>query len=121
MRKGELGKLVRGPVVVLDVDTGSVTTFCTVLAEKVAHDISLKLIDPTRRAPKCTQFPDSGRTRCVQLSVTSRPQQTIDHVQIDLDDRDSRRVRSIVVGTRDMPTGSQTAGLAAQVAGATCP
>ena len=105
---------VSGPMVVLDLDTGTLTTECDGAAVNAALGYGLLFEDPKRPAPHCR---GTDRYTCSQFV----PQQTL---IIEFADPDAWRIVSVVVGNfrTGRTTMSQKMGqMRQQVAAAACP
>jgi hypothetical protein len=101
VRKGHLPLMVDGPVVLLNLDLGTVVPFCDKLAVRLAQDLSLKLTDPARTPVNCVVGPDV--MRCVQLErppTGSRSPVPVDWVIVDFDaTKGTPRITSAIVGS----------------------
>ncbi len=114
----EIARLVGGPVVVLDIDTGTITTLCGPNAAHVAHDLGVELADRTRRFPICSST--QGFVTDV-LCTQSGPAQHI--VMLAFDNVYQPQLRAVIVGntrnSQNLATYHQS--FQAALAAPTCP
>ena len=109
-----LASFVAGPVVVLDIDAGTLTTECDAAAITGAHTWGAMLKDPARPFPHCRGL----------ASFTCSQYATQQILLIELADPDQWRIVSVIVG--NMRTGrtmmsSKIAQMRSQIATAACP
>jgi hypothetical protein len=112
-----LRTMVVGPVVLLDMKTGVITTLCGNAAAAATQDWGLKLADASRRSPSC-------------FAGTSAPPQVVcsqnegsDLLHLEFDRPDQPRLMGVMVGSP--PAGQSLAALfhqfTDQMATASCP
>jgi hypothetical protein len=114
----DLPTYVWGPVVVLDLDTGTVSVLCGNLALQAARDWGTKLADPARPKPTCMAArPGQLELTCVQIGSAH------DVVYVTLDDPDQPHLSSAIVGAWQSSSrlGSLIGQLKAQTPTASCP
>lgn len=105
---------VAGPIVVLDIDAGTVMTLCDQTAIASAQRWGQMLTDRARAAPACR---GTSSQVCTQMSPT-------EILMIDLVDPDAWRIVSVIVGNHRKNRAALHANLATlrgHLATATCP
>lgn len=105
---------IAGPIVVLDLDSGSVSTLCDLAAVAGAQTWGAMFADPARSAPHCRA---STSYTCTQFSHQSM-------LIVELAEPDAWRIVSVIVGNyraQRATLHSQMSQLRAQVSTATCP
>lgn len=112
---------VPGPVVVLDIGTGTFTKLCGSDARLAAHDWGTQLADEARPAPRCS-FSAKGATLWTTRAVCW---QLVAHHALALElirDRANERLDAVVVGAVPSELDPALARqLEQRVATATCP
>lgn len=94
----DLPSFLSGPVVLLDLNQGTITTLCGNTAQEAAHGWGLKFADPMRPRPECRRA-DSVQhgIRCDQTTVT-------DIIELELEDLEPPRLTNVIVGSQDADT-----------------
>ena len=109
-----LASYVAGPVVVLDLDTGTLTVECDSAAASLASNWGLLLTDPKRPTPYCR---GSQSYTCSQFAS---PEILI----VELADPDNWRIVSVIVGnfrTARSTLNTKMSQMRSMISAATCP
>lgn len=105
---------VAGPIVVLDLDKGSLTVECDATAINAANAWGLMFVDPARPRPHCR---GTGSYTCTQFAT----QQVL---MVEFEDPDAWRIVSVIVGNFRSGRSTMSAKIGqmrAQIATAACP
>ncbi len=110
-----LSSFVAGPIVVLDLDAGTISTVCGAAAHVQAQTWGRMLSDQARHPPTCR--PSTASYTCSQFAASQI-------LIIELADPDHWQIVSVIVGnyrTGRAALSGKMSQMHAQVATATCP